>query len=118
MRFNKNTSAINLPTSPTDSGTKAIISGWGYIGVNEMDLPETLQKATMTMIDHKECKKRDEDGEFFKEQICAVNVVGIGICQVRWEGIIRIIHITIASWYFDLSLFRVIVAVLLSLEKS
>ena len=65
-----------------------------------MGLSETFQKATMTMIDHKECKKRDEDKEFFKEQICAVNVVGIDICQVRWEGIICIIKITIASCYF------------------
>ncbi|CAK1550631.1 unnamed protein product [Leptosia nina] len=76
---------IPLATQQVPPGAKAVISGWGYINHVGNRVPDTLQKATLTVISHKQCKdfysKRAAKEPIVDTQLCTYVSGDVGICQ-------------------------------------
>ncbi|XP_054157365.1 chymotrypsin-2-like [Oppia nitens] len=85
IQFNTMVRAIDLEDRAIPTGTQCLASGWGYDKYPPEGFPKLLQKLSLKVMDHKECKEYYElygntNWSITENQLCTSKPKGTGVC--------------------------------------
>ncbi|XP_054157388.1 uncharacterized protein LOC128955740 [Oppia nitens] len=81
IKYTDSIRAIKLADNPVSAGTRAWLTGWGYIAYPQKTDPKLLQKLVVTTISLDQCKRTLRGTHIDQTNVCTISPKGEGACS-------------------------------------